>query len=375
MRSTGLGSVVGESRAPKPVRSFTRSTHGGATALTAAILSVATVIGASLAVDHLWLVGKRDKLKAAVDAATVAATLHMKTLPLTLNDTEVRQEITPTIERYILLNIRDEDVEVGDLDLNISFNRSLGSVDIQAMAPIGSMILSSVFTTIAGISDIFVGSGAEVASAPVWAVLAIDVSRSMEQTLAGGATTVDEERRMNIVKEAAAEFIEVVEPDPSTPVAVGVVPWAGSVYGALAPSTSGPRVEAKLGQLYPIGSSTGSSRGLRRAREMLEDAPTDTSKALIFLTDGEDNITINGDRCSPQTCAPYRAAECDAAKNADVTIYVVAAIANTRRRLTRQLTDCASSADHVFVDVASAQAMSDAFSEIGGRVKALRRTH
>ena len=39
------------------------------------------------------------------------------------------------------------------------------------------------------------------------------------------------------------------------------------------------------------------------------------------------------------------------------------------------LTDCASSPDHVFVDVASAEAMSDAFSKIGGRVKALRRTH
>ena len=51
--------------------------------------------------------GKRDKLKAAVDAATVAATIHLKTLPLALNDTEVRQEITPTIERYVMLNLRE----------------------------------------------------------------------------------------------------------------------------------------------------------------------------------------------------------------------------------------------------------------------------
>ena len=159
----------------------------------------------------------------------MAATIHLKTLPLALNDTEVRQEITPTIERYVMLNLRDEDVEVVDLDLNISFNRSLGSVDINAIAPIGSMILSPVFTTISGITDILVASGAEATNAPVWAVLAIDVSRSMEQTLAGNNTTVDEERRMAIVKQAAAEFVEIVEPHPSTPVAVSVVPWGGSV--------------------------------------------------------------------------------------------------------------------------------------------------
>ena len=260
MRSTGLGSVVGESRAPKPIRSFVRSTHGGATALTAATLSIATVIGASLIVDHLRLVGKRDKLKAAVDAATVAATLEMNSLPLPLTDAEIRQEITPTIERYVLFNLQDEDVEVADLELDISFNRSLGSVDIRAMAPIGSMILSTAFTTISGITDIFVGSGAEAANTPVWAVLAIDVSRSMDQTLAGNSTTVDEERRMFIVKEAALEFVQIVEPDPSIPVAVGVAPWAGSVYGPLVPSTSRPRVEDKIRRLNPIGSSTGVNR-------------------------------------------------------------------------------------------------------------------
>ena len=60
---------------------FLRSTKAGATAITAVAVSIMTVMAAGLIVDHLWLVEKRDLLKAAADAASVAATLRLRALP------------------------------------------------------------------------------------------------------------------------------------------------------------------------------------------------------------------------------------------------------------------------------------------------------
>ena len=56
---------------------FLRNTRGGATAITAVAVTIMSVAGAALVTDHLWLVDQRDTLKAAADAAGVAATLEL----------------------------------------------------------------------------------------------------------------------------------------------------------------------------------------------------------------------------------------------------------------------------------------------------------
>ena len=116
-----------------------------------------------------------------------------------------------------------------------------------------------------GPDEMAVGAGAEAGSGALWAVLAIDVSRTMNLNLAGDFTDTDADRRTNIVKAAAKDFLDGVEPNPDTPVAVGIVPWARSAaYGVLAPTTTRATLDARLGALTPTGGAAGSSRGLKK---------------------------------------------------------------------------------------------------------------
>ena len=55
-------------------------------------------------------------------------------------------------------------------------------------------------------------------------VLAIDTGSSMGKTLDGRSTTGNDSR-LAIVKEAAADLVDILAPDGSTSVAIGIVPW------------------------------------------------------------------------------------------------------------------------------------------------------
>ena len=374
-------SMIKRDRAPPyNLWHFLRSTKAGATAITAVAVSIMTVMAAGLIVDHLWLVEKRDLLKAAADAATVAATLRLRALPADQDAATVKTDLQAVAERYVWLNLsanlRDEALRQSDINLVLDINRSQGTVGIEAAAPIGRTLVSAALGGYPGPGQIAVGSGAEAGSGAIWAVLALDVSRTMGFALNGGSAATDAEQRIHIVRAAAKEFVAAVNPNPDTPVAVGVVPWAWSVGSVLAPSNTPATIESALDRLNPTGGATASSRGLKRSRELLAVAPEGARRAIVLLTDGEDNRSVTGGSCgaSRADCPKYRKAECDGAKADGIAIFVIAAMANTSGALATQLRECASSPEHAFINTNNAQAMRDTFGQIAGQLRALRRT-
>ena len=62
------------SRPLEAMRRFVSDARAGATAIAAVAVTVMTVGGAALIGDHAWLLDQRDVLKAAADAAGIAAT-------------------------------------------------------------------------------------------------------------------------------------------------------------------------------------------------------------------------------------------------------------------------------------------------------------
>ena len=359
---------------------FLRSTRAGATGIAAAAIALMTVLGVGLITDHLWLVGQRDLLQASADAASVAATLRLRSLPADTEDSEVQADLEAMAQRYAWLNLAGNlsgaDLKRSDIGVTLDIDRVQEAVGVEVTAPIGQPLLSPVLAGYSGPGQITVGAGAEAGSEGVWAVLAIDVSRSMSDGLDGTFGVSETEQRMHIVREAAREFVGAVGPTPDTPVAVGVVPWAWSVYGVLEPSTAPATIGEALDRLNPVGRATASSRGVKRGRELLEAAPDGTRRVIVLLTDGEDNRSVTGGACgaSRADCPPFRKAECDGAKADGIDIFVIGAMATTTGALADQLRDCASSPDYAFINTQDAQAMSDTFGLIAGQLRPLRRT-
>ena len=95
------------SRPLETMRRFVSDARAGATAIAAVAVTVMTVGGAALIGDHAWLIDQRDVLKAAADAAGIAATLEMARLAgQTHTDDELKAELKLVAERYILLNLK-----------------------------------------------------------------------------------------------------------------------------------------------------------------------------------------------------------------------------------------------------------------------------
>ena len=195
-----------------PLGRFLRDTRAGATAITAAALVMMTLGGTALIVDHLWLVGQRDALKSAADAAAVAATLELLELPSNMSDGEVEAALQPTAERYVRFNVsgnlpadarrRMEET----LEVSLMVDRAAGVVDVAARADLGGTLLSALLLDYAGPEDgiaVEAGVGAEVN--PIEVVLAIDISGSMRRDLEGNWAHHSPDNRINTVKRAAAE--------------------------------------------------------------------------------------------------------------------------------------------------------------------------
>ena len=192
-------------------------------------MTLMSIAGIALTSDHTHLVYQRDILKAATDAATIATTRHMWTLSRELADEEVEAALRPIARRYILANIPESRREraAETLEFTLIPKRDVGTVDILAAADLGGVIFGSwmygnpVETTQVGSETerVEAGSITEVA-------LAIDVTGSMARDLAGRSVSEGHPNsRIEIVKRAALELVDILTTGDSDSVAIGIVPW------------------------------------------------------------------------------------------------------------------------------------------------------
>ena len=213
---------------------FLRDARAGATAIAAATITVMTLGGGALIVDHLWLVHQRDLLKFATDAAATAATLELQDLPGTMSDEDAATHLKPVAERYVRFNLAANLPEASQtrmeetLEVGVKVDRSMGSVEVSADADLGRTLFSWWLLAYQGPDTIRVDAGVEGSLGATEVVLAIDTTGSMSYSL-DGKTQNGPDSRMNVVKEAAVNFVDVLESFPNSVVAVGVVPWTWRV--------------------------------------------------------------------------------------------------------------------------------------------------
>ena len=365
---------------------FLRQTRAGATALAAAAVAIMSAMGVALVSDHLWLVSKRDLIKSASSAAALAATIKLSELSgqtPTPMDADIQATLQSLVERYVRLNVLGNlkgALQPDDITITLAIDRGAGTVAVTATAPLGSTLLDSIHGY-PGSGAITVGSGAEQMHEAIWAVLAIDVSRSMTSELDGGSqSATGTNRRIDIVQAAARDFIDVLGPDPAKNIAIGVVPWAGGVYAVLTPSTDRAVVVGQINGLVANGGATRSAAGLEEGRAQLANAPVGARKALVLLTDGEDNLMTATQPCRGRQslgCLQPRRDQCKAAKDEGIEIFTVTAMSpgHVSNTLGQELTACASSPERAFLNNSDASILRNAFSKIAASLSPLRLTH
>ena len=215
------------------VRAFIQDTRAGATAIASAAVTVMTVGGAALIVDHVWLYDQRDVLKTAAEAGAIAATLDIDrqlAKDPDISDADLKTALKRVAKRYVLANLahlaperfkeakQSLKVKITDLD------RTQRTVGVTAKADLGGTLFSRnlpLLGNYAGPEKVAASAGVESESTPVEVVLAIDVSGSMAHGLGSGGSG----SRMDIVKRAAKSLVDILEPNIRNRVAVGIVPW------------------------------------------------------------------------------------------------------------------------------------------------------
>ena len=100
----------------------------------------------------------------------------------------------------------------------------------------------------------------------------------------------------------------------------------------------------------------------------------------MLLTDGEDNLISATQSCQGREspgCLQPRRDQCDAAKAEGIEVFTVTAMSpeNVSSTLGQELTACASSSEHAFLNNTDASALRDAFSSIASSLTPLRLTH
>ena len=222
-----------------PLRAFRRFALGtrAAAGLTAALLAVGTVAGGALVVDHVWLYDQRDVLKAASDAASVAATLELDrqlAKRARIGDRPLNKALERVARRYVLANLAHLPKErfrraKNTLAMALSVDWVMRTVAVTASADLGGTLFSSALPLLGsyeGPDQVAVKAGVETHYPVIELVLAIDVSDTMSQSLRGtrgGAT------RLSVVKRAALGLVDILEGTRQAKSAVGIVPWHWSV--------------------------------------------------------------------------------------------------------------------------------------------------
>ena len=214
---------------------FLRSTRAGATSFVAIAISVMTVGGVGFIVDQNLLVDQRDTLKSASDAATIATTIAMRREMA--NDPDISADdltaaLEPVARRWILMNLQHlsrerYDAMLASLVVEVSPNKALGSVDVDARANLGGSLFSAMFASggAASSGTTEVASGVESRIIPAEVVIAIDNSNSMGRSINGEPVGPGNPSRMDSVKRAARDLVAILNPDGRNRKAVGLVPW------------------------------------------------------------------------------------------------------------------------------------------------------
>ena len=223
------------------IRRFLRDARAAATAITAAAVTIMTVGAAAFVSDHAWLVDQRDALKSASDAAGVAATLEMGHLMDTqpgISDADLETKLSAVARRYVMLNLQHLSADrlaraTSTLVVTIVPNRAQRTVDVSVEADLGGTLLSRHMPLLGeyeGSGTTRVVTQVESVTNPIEVVLALDISDSMARLLAGRSPCSGcPDNRISIVKGAAANLVDVLQPSADNRVAVGVVPWHATV--------------------------------------------------------------------------------------------------------------------------------------------------
>ena len=229
-------------------KGFVRGTRAAATTLTAALVSIMTVGGAALLIEHVWLVDQRDTLKAASNAAAVGATLEMRRVVADnprINDGDLKAALRPVAEGLVLANLLHLQESrlaraKATLVVDVRPDRSQKTVDVNVKADLGGFLFAATLPFMSGVGQIgSMRAEARVESVtnPIEVVLAIDVSSSMQSRLDGQWPSGSEKSRMEIVKDAANGLVAILNPNADDRVAIGVVPWHVNVRLADATAT------------------------------------------------------------------------------------------------------------------------------------------
>ena len=218
----------------RALRRFARDTRAAA-GIAAALLTLGTVAGAALIVDHVWLYDQRDVLKTAAEAASIAATIDIdRQLAKNprINDPDLEAALLPVAEGYVLVNLAHLSSErykraKDSLEVDLDLKRAQRIVTVTAKADLGGTLFSRnlpLFGGYEGPKTITVKAGVESESTPIEVVLAIDVSGSMDSTI---KTLVwsQTNSRLVVVKRAAKDLVTILDPNGYNRVAVGITPW------------------------------------------------------------------------------------------------------------------------------------------------------
>ncbi len=347
--------------------------------IAAVLLSVMTVFGVALASEHLWFVHSRNLLRAAADAAAVAANLELGKLPRDLTDEDVDARVLAVATRYARANL-DPDI---DFDALVEVDRANDTVVVEITSASFSLLLSKFHS--ADSTGTTVRSGTDAGRGPgLTIILALDVSNSMRKAVNTNSRPAnDRDSRINSVRRAALDFVNVVASGDQ--VSVGFVPWhlevcrSGKPCGQIQPSvvlpTDDPEpVKRALRNMRPYGGGTSSALGLEESRTLLEGLDADHRRVIILLTDGEDNVHPQGGFC-PGGCVEPRREQCTLAKDDDIEIFTVSGVGPNylTASLKTELLDCASSPDHAFLTNPTSDDIEAAFSEIGRKIHSVRR--
>ena len=227
--SIALGITHIPARLPRPLRRFLRETRA-AVGITAAAVSIMVLGAAALIGDHLWMVGKRDLLKSAADAAAIAATSELRRRPASESDAQVEAALQPLAERYARFNVLGNtagEIEPEDIEVTLEVDRAAGTVGVAVKADVADTLFAKLLYGYEGPGEVTIRAGAERETTRAEVVLAMDVTESMVLNLAGVRRALEgEPSRMEIVRRAAHLLVDILDPgDEESMIAVGVVPW------------------------------------------------------------------------------------------------------------------------------------------------------